>query len=416
MPIASRLTAAQCAAARVDPDRTVYLSDGHGLRLCLRPNGSKVWTLRYHVNGRERVVGLGAYPGTSLAKARIDAKEIRDRIRDGKPAREPKRAEGATFNDLADAFIRHAGRDWSAHHLTRNTYLLDSLLKPKLGKRDPRDIDRAAILDALKEPLARAPESARRARGLLAQILAYGIDTAVCEHNPAAELVRNTLFKRGKVEHFAALDVQHVGPMLSKLHASDCPPATKVALFVLLVTALREGSVRAAKWSEFDEREKLWRVPAARMKSRRDFDVPLPQAVFDALKTLPREDGVEYVFASTQSRSGFLAENTLRLALHGLGYPVTAHGMRSTFQNWATANSFHPDHIERFFRPFAERNSGRVSALDVAARTARTGRSVVQVRAGRARPCAKSQGPEPRRCEREAAPARASAIERSRYR
>ena len=58
-----------------------YLNDGAGLRLRVRPNGSKNWILRYRLNAKERNVGLGSYPKITLAIARSKADECRAMIK-----------------------------------------------------------------------------------------------------------------------------------------------------------------------------------------------------------------------------------------------------------------------------------------------------------------------------------------------
>jgi hypothetical protein len=61
-----------------------YLNDGAGLRLRIRPNGSKNWIFRYRLNAKERNVGLGSYPKVSLSIARARAEECRQTIEDGR--------------------------------------------------------------------------------------------------------------------------------------------------------------------------------------------------------------------------------------------------------------------------------------------------------------------------------------------
>lgn len=47
------------------------LSDGGRLYLLVRPNGSKLWRLKYRVDGKEKLLSLGRYPDLSLAQARL---------------------------------------------------------------------------------------------------------------------------------------------------------------------------------------------------------------------------------------------------------------------------------------------------------------------------------------------------------
>jgi len=61
-----------------------YINDGAGLRLRIRPNGSKNWIFRYRLNAKERNVGLGSYPKVTLSIARSKAAECRETIGQGR--------------------------------------------------------------------------------------------------------------------------------------------------------------------------------------------------------------------------------------------------------------------------------------------------------------------------------------------
>ncbi|AUH01436.1 DUF4102 domain-containing protein [Prodigiosinella confusarubida] len=53
------------------------VSDSHGLYLLANPGGSRLWYLKYRINGKESRLGLGAYPDVSLANARQQRDGIR---------------------------------------------------------------------------------------------------------------------------------------------------------------------------------------------------------------------------------------------------------------------------------------------------------------------------------------------------
>jgi hypothetical protein len=55
------------------------LTDGNGLYLEVKPNGSKLWRYRYRTAGKENLFAVGEYPAISLQdarKARDDAREL----------------------------------------------------------------------------------------------------------------------------------------------------------------------------------------------------------------------------------------------------------------------------------------------------------------------------------------------------
>ena len=92
--------------------------------------------------------------------------------------------------------------------------------------------------------------------------------------------------------------------------------------------------------------------------------MPLPKQAESALRELEQVtyDGPDsFVFASN-SKQGHLAENTLRKALHRLGYKVTVHGMRSLITDVLNEQGFNSDLIERQL-DHLERSSVRAAYL-----------------------------------------------------
>ncbi len=46
------------------------VSDSHGLYLLVKPGGSRLWDLKYRINGKKTRIALGAWPAVSLSDAR----------------------------------------------------------------------------------------------------------------------------------------------------------------------------------------------------------------------------------------------------------------------------------------------------------------------------------------------------------
>lgn len=86
------------------------LADGEGLYLLVRPNGSKLWRMKYRFAGKEKLLSFGAYPGTSLAEARLRRAEAKVALGQGRdPGAREVSARGVTFEEAA--------RAWHAHRL-----------------------------------------------------------------------------------------------------------------------------------------------------------------------------------------------------------------------------------------------------------------------------------------------------------
>ncbi len=100
------------------------------------------------------------------------------------------------------------------------------------------------------------------------------------------------------------------------------------------MTGQRLREVANAEWKEFDLDQAVWTIPATRMKGNAAHEVPLPGAVADMLRTLPRGTG-PFVFSTTGGRrpvSGFSkAKERLDGLLADVG-PWTFHDLRRTMR------------------------------------------------------------------------------------
>ncbi len=355
------LTEAACKAAKPKV-KLYYLNDGAGLRLRVRPDGSRTWILRYRLNGKDMSTGLGAYPTVSLLIARAKALEARSNVEKGINPSTAKRIAkteqiakgGNTFGLIAHEWLQHNKAGWSATHFERNEGLIRRYLLPDLAKLPIESIKEPYLFTVIKKIYDKGTKvSALRTRSIAGQIFSYARATHRATSNPARDMTDNPYFKKPPVKHHDALPKEQVPQLMAALNKSQIEQQldikTVCALKLVLYTGLRDNSVRGAKWSEIDLINKIWTVPASRMKSRKEFRLPLPTqavAVFRTLEAITSNDSNRYVFPSA-SKYSVLAENTLRLALHRLGFEVTIHGMRSLITNVLNEKGFNRDAVDR---------------------------------------------------------------------
>jgi integrase len=355
------LSEAQCKAARAS-SRLFYLNDGGGLRLRVRPNGSRHWIFRYRFGDLEKSTSLGPYPEVSLKAARQRLPAMRALVRDGRDPVVVRRAEKAqgvkavqsTFGAVAREWLQHNQASWSPHHYERNEGLVRRYLLPALDGLPITLIAEPYLFQVLKKVYdSGIQESARRTRSVAAQIFSYGRATHQCTGNPARDMADNPYFKKPAVKHFKALPQADVPDLLVALAARGAKQKLSLTtiggILMVLYTGQREFSVRAARWAEIDFEKGLWTIPAERMKSRREHVVPIPRqldAILREVEPLTYRGPESFIFSS-RSKTGHLAENTLRLALHRSGFPVTIHGMRSLITVVLNENGFNPDWVEK---------------------------------------------------------------------
>ena len=133
------------------------------------------------------------------------------------------------------------------------------------------------------------------------------------------------------VQHMAALPHREVAGALAATRSSSARPVVKLAFEFLVLTAARSGEVRGARWSEIDVAERLWTVPAPRMKTNREHRVPLCRW---AVETLDRAqalgNGSPLVFPTARGKP--LKDMALSGLLKALDIAAVPHGFRSSFR------------------------------------------------------------------------------------
>ena len=137
------------------------------------------------------------------------------------------------------------------------------------------------------------------------------------------------VLKTRKVEHRTAISRDELPDFLKKLDSYSGDPITKLALRFIILTFVRTGELRGARWEEFDVGQREWRIPAERMKMRSPHIVPLsPQALAVLEELNPLTGHLDLLFPSQRDQERSISENTLLYALYRLGYHkrATVHG------------------------------------------------------------------------------------------
>jgi integrase len=135
------------------------------------------------------------------------------------------------------------------------------------------------------------------------------------------------------VEHMAALSYDVLPQFMAELRGREGIPARALEFTVL--TCARTSETTGAVWPEIDLRNKVWTIPAQRMKGGKEHKVPLSDRALAILNALPRERNNAFVFIG--GHKGGLTHTAMNKCLQErMGRPdVTTHGFRSTFMDWA---------------------------------------------------------------------------------
>lgn len=332
-------------------------ADGGGLYLQVSNAGSRSWIFRFELHGREREMGLGPLHDVPLASARDKAAECRKLKRDGIDPIETRStqrknaqleaAKAITFKDAAEAYLKAFEGSWrNAKHSNQWRNTLASYAYPVFGHLSVQGIDVTLIMKVLDPIWTTKNETASRVRGRMEAVLDWATARGYRDgENPARWRghLQNLLPQRSNIrtiKHHAALPYAEVKIFVTDLRGQDGTAAR--ALEFLILTAARTGEVIGARWEEVDIHEKVWIVPASRMKVKKAHRVPLSRGALAILENLQESAVGEFVFPG--GKQGHPLSNMAMLELlkrMGRG-ELTAHGFRSTFRDWVAEQTAHP--------------------------------------------------------------------------
>ncbi len=334
------------------------LNDGDGLVLKITANGKKRWKLQYDVvRGKERqrtTTTLGEYPKMSLAMARREAENVKEMGKQGinvterkkqvETGTENKKAEQQrTFKEIAEEWLEKevdCSKD-AQYTKAGKRRMLNLHVYPKIGDVKFDNLRYKELYELLNEIYdIKKSTYALRISFILGQIWKWAKRLGYSEIN-ITEGLSEAMSKKEIIakQRAAILEPAQVGEFLNKIeiYKSKGSKIYSEAVELIVYLAVRSSELRGAKIDEFDFDKKIWRVPAERMKTRKEFIVPLPEKIVAKFKELISFNGdVEYVFP-TKSLNGEVCciyGVQMNKLLRKMGYKkdeLQIHGFRSTF-------------------------------------------------------------------------------------
>ncbi len=334
-----------------------------GLMLQVSPTGSRSWLLRVKVGHKRREIGLGAFPGVTLAMARAKAQEKRDDIANGidpvaqraaarqsiVEQQQEAKALAWTFKRCAEAYIKAKKPGWrNAKHGTQWENTLATYAYPVIGDVLVRNVNITHITNIVEPHWATKNETINRVRNRIELVLDWAtVRKLRSGDNPARW--------KGNLDKLLA-DRKTVGAVTGHKAIASCDlygfmqalkavsgTSARCLEFVVL-TACRSGEARLATWAEIDIKTKTWSIPGSRMKSGRPHSVPLSDDVVALLKVLPRLEGSDLVFPGAKEGKP-LSDMSLTAVMRRMGVDAVPHGFRASFSSWCASSTAYPSEV-----------------------------------------------------------------------
>ncbi len=338
------------SAARVRAAGPGKHSDGGGLYLYRLASGDQ-WVFRFTISGKRKEMGLGGFPGVTLAKAREMADSYRSIAKNGgNPievrkneklraaadliANDPMAREMRLLKNIAPEAYKARQAQLKEDGVAGRWYSpIKTHILPALGNKPVEEITGTVIADALRPIWHTKTDVARKALTRLKACLSYASAKRYEIDRHAIDDARELLGKQiHKAENIPSMGWRDVPEFYQSLEGGG---TVQLALQLLILTALRSKPIRFANLDQIDG--KVWTVPAELVKGPRgkthDFRVPLSTEslrIVDIAREIAR-DG--FLFPGV--RTGVISDASMSRHLERLELDARPHGFRSSFRTWA---------------------------------------------------------------------------------
>ena len=334
-----------------------------GLMLQVSPTGTRSWLLRVKVGDERREIGLGAFPGVTLALAREKAQQTRDDITKGidpvlqraearqtiVAQQQEEKALNWTFKRCAETYIKAKKPGWrNAKHGDQWVSTLETYVYPTIGDVLVRNVNITHITNIIEPYWATKNETINRVRNRIELVLDWAtVRKLRSGDNPArwkGNLDKLLADRKivGAVTGHRALPASDLHAFMQALKA--IPGTSARCLEFVVLTACRSGEARLATWAEIDTKAKTWAIPGPRMKSGRPHNVPLSDEVVALLEAMPRLEGSDLAFPGAKEGKP-LSDMSLTAVMRRMGVDAVPHGFRASFSSWCASSTAYPSEV-----------------------------------------------------------------------
>jgi integrase len=361
----TQLSSTQLVSAK--PKAKEYnLSDGQGLALRVKPNGSKTWIFNYtHPTTQKRSnIGLGIYPEVTLSHARekrlkyrqliaegTDPKQYRDELKLGE-----KEASQHTFEKVAANWLASREHEITAKTLRTIQNSLEQDAYPIIGNTPVKMITYELGKQVINRAIERGSfELARKLASRINKIMDLAVRNAFAPHNPLLSLHKD--IPKAEVKHNPSLSADELPELMKAINFANIELKTRCMLELKLHTLTRSQVVAMAQWEQFDFDKMLWTIPpveGTKVKrtatNKTPFVIPMTQQVANILNLMkPISGHRKYVFPNHYDPQKHANKETMNTALKRMGLKgrTTAHGLRSLASTILNEQGFQTDVIEK---------------------------------------------------------------------
>jgi len=339
-------------------DKEYNLSDGDGLMLRVKPNGSKLWLFNYSrpYTKKRANISFGSYPELSLANARKKRTEARELLAeniDPKTHRDElhqstQEALGNTFGVLAEKWIELKRQQVKAETADKAWQTLSKHVLPTLENVPVHVIKPKLVIDILKPIESKGNlETVKRLCRNINEVMRLAVASGHIEINYLTDITK--LFAAPKKQNMATIKPERLPELMKALVNASINKSTRCLVEWQLHTMTRPVEAATARWDDIDLEKKVWVIPEERMKMKKPHTIPLSDqalALLDVIRTM--SGNREYLFPNHRDPRGHASSQSANMALKRMGFAgeLVSHGLRSLASTTLNEQGFDPDVIE----------------------------------------------------------------------
>ena len=342
-------------------EKKYKLSDGGGLFLEVRPNGSKLWRLGYRMDGKLKEYSIGTLQNYSLKEARERIEELKKLVARGIDINEKKKNDNLMQKEAkekkANTFYK-ISQSWLTDYIMRKGLSenyskklgnsLSNYVYPSIKNKSIDEVTRKDIMKILEfvADTKGLRETAHRLYTQLNSIYMYAVTHEYVDLNIIRDIDKSIVIGKVTKKHYPTLTKEKdIKGLLLAIDDYNGDYSTQMALKIMPYVFVRSYNIRFAEWNEIDLKNKEWVIPAEKMKIKTEFILPLPPQVIkilEKMKEYPLSD--KYIFPSSRYKDRPMSDNTLTGAIRRMGYTkeeFVPHGFRSMFSTVANTRANH---------------------------------------------------------------------------
>ena len=335
------------------------LADGFGLALRVRPSGDKYWIFNYQrpVTKIRANISLGIFPVVSLVDARVRREEYRRLLSQGLDPKIHRDQKLASALAAASNTLEKVAHDWlcvkkskvSADHGDDIWRSLQLHVLPYLGKQPIQHITAPMVIAVLKPIEAKGSlETVKRVCQRLNEVMVFAVNTGVIGGANPISGVKDAFIAPSK-QHLPTLLPHQLDDLVKRIYGASIRLTTRNLMLWQLHTMVRPSEAAATEWVEIDLDQRLWTIPASRMKKKRQHTVPLSPEMIEILEEMRViSSRSTFIFPSEVKPQESMNSQTGNMALKRMGYggQLVSHGMRSLASTILNEHGFAPDIVE----------------------------------------------------------------------